>query len=63
MADGPTENLLKQTIKGLDRPAPGGATPKIKTETPSTKKIKVEPSTPSTSGVKMRTLNQERIQI
>jgi len=56
MADGPTENLLKQIIKGLDRPAaaavPGGApTPRIKPEPPSTKKIKVEPST---SGVKVK---------
>ena len=34
MADGPTENLLKQIIKGLDRPAPGGAIPRIKTEPP-----------------------------
>ena len=56
MADGPTENLLKQTIKGLDRPAaaaPGGAapTPRIKPEPPSPKKIKVEPST---SGVKIK---------
>ena len=33
-ADGPTENLLKQIIKGLDRPAPGGAIPRIKTEPP-----------------------------
>lgn len=53
MADGPTENLLKQIIKGLDRPAaaPGGVapTPRIKPEPPSTKKIKVEPST---SGIK-----------
>jgi len=30
--DGCTENVLKQIIKGLDRPAPGGATPRIKTE-------------------------------
>jgi len=46
--------LLKQLIKGLDRPAaPGGdTTPRIKPEPPSTKKIKVEPATPSTSGVK-----------
>jgi len=53
MADGPTEYLLKQIIKGLDRPAPGGAKPRIKPEPPSTKKIKVVPATPSTSGVKM----------
>jgi len=53
MADGPTENVLKQIIKGLNRPAPEGATPSIKTEPPSTKKIKVEPATPSTSDVKM----------
>ena len=63
MADGPTENLLKQIIKGLDRPAaaPGGApTPRIKPEPPSPKKV--EPSTsgvkikpePSTSGVKIK---------
>ena len=44
MADGPTENLLKQIIKGLDRPAaaaPGGAaapTPRIKPEAPSPKR-------------------------
>ena len=42
---------MKQIIKGLDRPAPGGATPRIKTEPPSTKKIKVEHATPSTLGV------------
>ena len=57
MADGPTENLLRQIIKGLDRPAPpGGATttPRIKPEPPSTNKIKVEPATPSTSGVKIK---------
>jgi len=53
MSDGPTENLLKQIIKGLDRqPAPGGTTPRIKTEPPLSKKIKMEPATPFTSGVK-----------
>jgi len=54
MADGPTENLLKQIIKGLDRPAvPAGAapTPRIKPEPPYPKKIKVEPTT---SGVKIK---------
>ena len=57
MADGPTENLLKQIIKGLDRPAaaaPAAPTPRIKPEPPSTKKIKMEPATPSTSGVKIK---------
>ena len=52
MADGPTENLLKQIIKGFDRPAaPGGVapTPRIKPEPPSTKKVE-----PSTSGVKIK---------
>jgi len=54
MAERPTENLLKQIIKGLERPAavPGGApTPRIKPEPPCTKKIKVEPTT---SGVKIK---------
>jgi len=59
MADGPTENLLKQIIKGLDRPAAAAAPavpiPRIKPEPPSsTKKIKMEPATPSTSGVKIK---------
>ena len=56
MADGPTENLLKQIIKGLDRPAAAAAAPppRIKPEPPSTKKIKMEPATPSTSGVKIK---------
>ena len=55
MADGPTENLLKQIIKGLDRPAtPAAPTPRIKPEPPSTKKIKMEPATPSTSGMKIK---------
>jgi len=57
MADGPTENLLKQIIKELDRPAaaaPGGAapTPRIKPEPPSPQKVE-----PSTSGVKIQNPN------
>ena len=58
MADGPTENLLKQIIKGLERPAaaaPVAPIPGIKPEPPpSVKKIKMEPATPSTSGVKIK---------
>jgi len=55
MADGPTENLLKQIIKGLNCPAPPGdaTAPRVKPEPSSTKKIKVEPATSSTSGIKM----------
>ena len=56
--DGRTENLLKQIIKGLDRPAPGSATPRIKPEPPSTKKMKMGLATPSTSGVKPSIKNE-----
>ena len=66
MADGPTENLLKQIIKGLDRPAAAPAaapTPRIKPEPPSTKKIKMEPATPSTSGVKIKKEFKSKIYI